>query len=298
MRNPFQEATPVAKKLKILFYGPSGSGKTLAALSFPRVAIVDGEGGCDLYAGRKGIQKFSIMRSKTVSDLRDAIKFIREDNGQSFDTLVIDPITVFYEVLKDATARSSKTGDLGFREWAKINATMKAVYNDLTALPVHVVVIGREAVEYEGSGGDLKKIGVKPDADKSLQYLFDFVVRFNTDHSAVVTKSRGAELGEQQRLQAVNWIVFEKTASAFNKGAVVEITSDETAIEAERLAAEFQDKEVVTQFFEKWYAESVNMTDILAALGISRAGEWKGGLDAANKAVHAHINALLQANGK
>jgi len=38
MLNPFQLATPVAKKLKILFYGSSGSGKTIAALTFPRAA--------------------------------------------------------------------------------------------------------------------------------------------------------------------------------------------------------------------------------------------------------------------
>lgn len=41
MLNPFQPATPVAKKLKVLFYGPSGSGKTIAALTFPRVALID-----------------------------------------------------------------------------------------------------------------------------------------------------------------------------------------------------------------------------------------------------------------
>lgn len=292
-KNPFEKAAPVSKKLKLLFYGPSGSGKTLAALSFPRVAIVDAEGGSDLYAGRKGVPAFSVLRTKTVAELREAISFVRADSGATFDTLVIDPISVFYDVLKEATARAAKNGEMGFREWAKVNNTMKAVYNELTSVPVHVVVIGREAVEYEGNGNDLKKVGTKPDADKALTYMFDFVVRFAPDHSGTVVKSRGAEIGEGQRLAQVSWLSFEKTAKEFSKGAALDQISEASAIEAQTLADEFQDRERVQKFFSLWYEQGLTSTDLMAALGVSRASEWTAGEAAAHEAVKAYIAAQL-----
>jgi hypothetical protein len=293
MKNPFEQAKPVSKKLKLLFYGPSGSGKTYAALTFPRVAIVDAEGGSDLYAGRKGIAKFSVLRTKTVAELREAISFVRADSGKSFDTLVIDPITVFYDVLKESTARSAKNGEIGFREWAKINNTMKAVYNELTQLPVHVIVIGREAVEYEGTGMDLKKVGTKPDADKALVYMVDFVVAFRPDHSGIVMKSRGAEIGEGQKLSQVSWSAFEKVAKEFSKGATVEHVSEGQAIEAQALVDEFQDRERVEKFYSHWNNQSLSNSEITAALGVNRASEWRLGEAAAHQAVKKYIDEQL-----
>lgn len=41
--NPFQSAELTARKLKILLYGNWGTGKTFAALTFPRVALIDAE---------------------------------------------------------------------------------------------------------------------------------------------------------------------------------------------------------------------------------------------------------------
>lgn len=288
-RNPFEQAKPVSRKLKIGMFGPSGSGKTFAALTFPRVAIVDAEGGTDLYAGRKGVQPFVVMRTKAVSELRDAIAWVRADNGKTVDTLVIDPITVFYDVLKDATARATKNGDIGFREWARINGAMKAIYNELTSLPVHVIVIAREAVEYEGTGNDLKKVGVKADADKALVYMLDFVLRFNPDHSATVLKSRGSDLGERQRIERVTWDVFKALAADMQKGAVVGQQSEDAAAEAERLAQEFQDKELVTAFFTHWNEQGLSNTEIISALGVTKAGEWRKGRAAADEAVKAWL---------
>ena len=146
VKNPFSTAQPVSKKLKICFFGPSGSGKTVSALTFPRVALIDAEGGSDMYAGRPGIAPFSILRTKSIQELREAISYIRTDNGRSFDTLVIDPITVFYDVQKEALSRASRTGDMTVREWTRVNGAMKAVYAELYQLPVHVVVIAREAL--------------------------------------------------------------------------------------------------------------------------------------------------------
>lgn len=291
MKNPFAEATPVAKKLKILLYGTSGSGKTVAALSFPRVAIVDAEGGTDLYAGRPGVAPFSVLRAKTVSDLETAIAFIRDDNGQTFDTLVVDPMTVFYDVLKEATARTAKGGTLGYREWAAINNRMKAIYNSLTMLPVHVVVIGRESTEYETVNGELRKTGVKPDADKALPYVFDFVVRMNADHSGTVVKARGLLLGNNGALAQVNWDVFEPAANAYTDGEPVTPEDDEDA--ARREADDMRNKDVATDFYNHWIGQSLSKEDVLAALRVRKFSEWTQGRAAADEAVNAWIGAAV-----
>jgi hypothetical protein len=288
VKNPFSTAQPVSKKLKICFFGPSGSGKTVSALTFPRVALIDAEGGSDMYAGRPGIAPFSILRTKSIQELREAISYIRTDNGRSFDTLVIDPITVFYDVQKEALSRASRTGDMTVREWTRVNGAMKAVYAELCQLPVHVVVIAREATEYETVNGELRRTGVKADADKALSYVFDFVLRFSPDHTATVIKSRGAALGEQQRLSVVHWQVFEEMALACSQGETIRVQSEDDAVESAALAEEFQDRDIVTRFFEAWHAHGLATRDILAALGVTRASEWRYGLAAADEAVNAY----------
>lgn len=290
-RNPFQPATPVAKKLKVLLYGASGSGKTLAALSFPRVALVDAEGGSDLYAGRPGIPAFSVMRTKSVVDLERTIEFIRQDNGQSFETLVIDPITVFYDVLKEATARTAKDQQLGFREWAKVNNRMTAVYNSLTSLPVHVVVVAREAIEYEGEGATLKKVGQKPDADKKLPYIFDFIVRMNADHSGSIVKSRGVDMQQNATVPHITWDVFATAAGMFSEGEQIAHQTDEEATELE--SADLRIKENATDFVKYWRGQGLTDSDILAALKVSRIGDYASGRKAADDAVTSYIEAQM-----
>jgi hypothetical protein len=233
----FTKATPVSKKLKILIYGASGTGKTLAALSFPRPAVVDAENGTDLYAGRAGMPEFSVLRIKTFEELQKAISYIQADKGKSFDTLVIDSVSVFYDVQKEAAAKTAKDNELGYREWAKINNRMVYLYNTLTNLPVHIVCIAREAVEYETKNGNLTKVGTKPDADKRLVYMFDFIIRMTADHGGEVVKSRGA--GNIKTMPQVNWQAFAKIADMFTAGQTVLALDEDEA--AQRDSAAFAD---------------------------------------------------------
>lgn len=291
MKNPFEEAKPVSKKLKILLFGPSGSGKTLAALSFPSVAVVDSESGTDLYAGRPGVPKFDILRAKSLSDLENAVAFIKQDNGRTYDTLVIDPISVFYDVQKQAAEKQSKHGALGYQEWGKINNRMKYLYTELTNLPVHVVVLARESIEYTTKGGNLEKVGVKPDSDKALLYIFDFVVHMNPDHSGDVIKSRGVALGTNGYLDKVDWSVFEPIAMPYQSGSTLTYESEDAAAERDMQhdANDMRDVDVARAFFNGWKDKGISQSDILAALNVSRLSEWVQGVDAANQAVDSYI---------
>lgn len=295
MRNPFELATPVAKKTKVLLYGPSGSGKTLAGLSWPRVAVIDTEGGTDLYAGRAGIAPFHILRAKTIAQVKDALTFIQEDKGRTFDTLMLDPVTVIYDVTKEAAARTSRNGELGFREWGQINNKMKWLYNELTNLPIHVVATARQAIEYETVNGELRKSGQKPDADKALVYIFDFVLRLLPDHSAIVEKSRGVEMGEGGQLAKVDWSVFAPIAAGFAEGEGAQQESDDRAVERELAEAQWDAAAARAWADTVVKTQGLTVADILAALKVERLGDWPKGASAADERLKTWLDEQLSA---
>lgn len=208
MNNPFTKHDPSRTFLKVLLFGAAGSGKTVAALSFPKPAVIDLDGGSVIY------NPTDVFRASTPTEVESAVAFIREDNGRTFQTLVIDPITTIYDYYKGAIR--NKHGDHGYAERAKINDAMKAFYAKLVNLPVHLVVIAREEVNYVNVGKELKADGVKPDADKSVFYPFDYVVRVRPDHLGEPYKIRGNPQidGKPIRLlRAVNWATFQRLLS-------------------------------------------------------------------------------------
>ncbi len=292
-RNPFILATPVAKKLKVLLYGPSGSGKTIAALTFPKVAYINAEGGADMYAGRDSVKPFHWFSCKTISELETALDYIEFDSGNEFETLVIDPITVFYDVLKEAGAKTAKEGTLGFREWALVNNRMKAVYNRLTNLPVHVVVIGRESIEYEGTGNNLRKIGVKPDADKALVYIFDFIVRMTPEHTGIVEKSRGVMLGNNGHLPKVTWEVFEASAKVYTTGQRTRQQSDESAAEQEAESLKSLSREDAEALVTHWRGQGLTDAQMLTALNVEKFSHFSGNRTDANTRIGVWLNAQV-----
>ena len=278
-KNPFRPATTVAKRLKILLYGASGSGKTLASLSFPNVAVIDTEGGTDLYAGRPGIPEFSVLRAKSLQEVKEAVKFIAEDNGATFETLVIDAITVLYDVQKEAAARMGKDGEMNPRLWNRVNAQMVALYNSLTNLPVHVVVIARESELYEGEGLNLKRVGTKPDVDKKVSYMFDFVVRMKADHTGEIIKSRGLNIGSH--LPVVSWAAFEKAAGLFNVGDdVAQARSDDQAIDQD--ARGYADKPQAPAWWDilKEVKPKLNGAEFDGVVSDLKAGLFEGRISA------------------
>lgn len=293
--NPFIPAETTARKLKILLYGNWGTGKTFAALTFPRVALIDSEGGSTFYRGQAGIKPFSVLGTKSMADLENAIAFIAADKGATFDTLVIDPISVIYKVTREALAMGNKKnpGDMGYREWGKLNSRMNSLYTRLINLPVHVVMVARETTEYEGTGDSLRKVGVKPDSDKDIGYLFDIVLHMQDDYSGLVTKSRPAEIKKGDRLKTVHWDVFAPISAGHAVGKVERLTEDDAAVQTEATAEqardEFQDQDLVKAFIQDWKERDAQVSDMLAALEVKKFSEWIGGRAAANAAMRAYM---------
>lgn len=210
-KNPFQPAAP-SRLLKVLLFGTSGSGKTLAALTFPGVAFIDAEAGSDAYARIAEVADFEVIHTKSLADVDQAIQFI-QSGASGFETLVVDPITVFYDMLKDTARQSAKKGLMGMPEWNQVNNRMNALYNTLTSCPVNVVICAREANEYEGEGLALRKVGPKAAADRNLPYMFDFIVRMNPDYSGTVVKARSLQVRRGTVLPQVSWETLCAAAS-------------------------------------------------------------------------------------
>jgi len=184
---PFQEADPIDRHLKLFLWGDSGVGKTVLSLQFPRPVVLDLEGGTDHYGERFS---FDRLRTTSAAETMAAVDWPRENDHQ-YETLVIDPITVYWESLqhkwseiflnRNRQSRGYKFEyyDLQMKDWLTIKAELKEFIRKLIALNMNVIVTARQKVQY--AEGGLRPIGDTFDGEKSLPYLFDTIVRLHRD---------------------------------------------------------------------------------------------------------------------
>jgi hypothetical protein len=230
--NPFAPAVRVKKPLKVLAYGGPGTGKTWFALTFPAVAVLDTEGGTELYGGRDDIFPFHVVRAKDYQGVMATLDWIAEDNGHTYDTLVVDPVTVLYQVLQEAAERRSAAGDgaIDGRGWGEIRRMLNALYVRLLNLPLHVVIVARQKDLYDRDGSDLLRVGVGPDSDRQAPYLFDVVLRFehtNGQRCAVVEKDRSGTLPGM--IENISFADLRPIAEAHTEGVIVYHATDADA---------------------------------------------------------------------
>ncbi len=296
--NPFTPASLVSKKLKVLVYGESGSGKTWFALSFPgRIAVIDTEGGSELYGGRSDVQEFDVLRTKSYEEVMGALEFIERDAGKTYQTVVVDPLTVVWQVLQEAAQikneRRVKEGklkdpSLTYRDWGVVKARVNRLYVRLTNLPVHVVVIARNKDVFQKQGDDMVKIGDKPDSEKSTPYHFDVILRMVHDKQgfyAVVEKDRSSVLPAS--VDSITYAALDPIAARYENGEPVQAVSETDAAEEEAAQMGAEDDaseraqpvnakapfkrpmapEALCEFIKKRVAEEVKLHDDWAELG-------------------------------
>ena len=275
-RNPFQPAEAVQKKAKILVYGEPGVGKTWFALTFPGVALIDTEGGADLYGSRFD---FDVLRTKSFGDILEAIEAVKADHGRTWQTLVIDPISIVWQVLQDAgqqaaearAARYGRSADdvmLTPRDWGLIKRRLYSAMTDLVNLPVNVVLTAhqRDIMEMrrDGRGQEVAvKVGEKPDAEKKTGYWPDLVIRLvveGGEHISIVEKDRSGLFRVGQRVPNMG---YAHLASLLGRHATGETVVHET----EAIAAQ-RDAPIVD--------ETVAPADEMALADIRRLAEGMG----------------------
>jgi len=195
-KSPFQKARSLDRRLKLFLWGDSGVGKTTLSLQFPKPVVIDLEGGTDLYGESFD---FDVLRASTADEVMAAVEWLLT-HPHSYRTLVIDPITVYWDALQkkwsDIFLRRNKGSkgykfefyDLQPRDWMTVKAEFKDLIRKLIALDMNVIVTARQKVQY-ADGAFMKAIGETFDGEKSLPYLFDTIVRLYRD-------DKGRFLGE------------------------------------------------------------------------------------------------------
>ena len=193
----FEDPPKTKKHLKVALFGDGGSGKTLFALSFPKPAIIDGEKGTDPYIGKRD---FKLLRANRWRQLQAPIDWMKKHPGV-FETLIIDPMTIFYQdLIQDIVDYiKNKRGNeiMSTGDWGVEKRRYAAFLNCLIDLPMHIVLCFREKAEYEETtnrAGDeiRKKTGnFLLDSDRQTRYLFDLSFRCFTE---VSTKKKESDV--------------------------------------------------------------------------------------------------------
>jgi len=183
VNSPFVPAAATEKRLKLFLWGDSGSGKTTLALQFPAPAVIDLERGTELYG--KAF-KFDVLPASTAKEVIKAVDWLLI-NPHSYRTLIIDPITIFWDALQkqwsDIFLERNQTGkgykfeyyDMQIKDWNPVKAELKDFIRKLLALDMNVIITARQKYMYSKSEA-MKVIGETFDGEKSLPYMFDTIV--------------------------------------------------------------------------------------------------------------------------
>ncbi len=250
----FKPAESVKKRLKIAVYGPSGVGKTWFALHFPKVAVIDMEGGTDHYGGKF---PFHVVRTKSVKEVIQYVEAFASEK-HDFETLVIDPITLVWSQLQtgrqDVKERKAAAKDRSkqTKDWneatdietftqADWNA-VKKIYNKLMTtlinLDMHVVLIGRQNDLTETKpNGDIVKLGVKMDSEKNTVYAMDTVFRLdvvNGKRLAFIEKDRTMTFQIGDKVPDISFDSFAEVVQAKATGQAAKVDDEESAIQRDQ----------------------------------------------------------------
>jgi hypothetical protein len=183
-KNPFQKAEAVSKRLKAFLWGPEGSGKTLLALQFPDPVVIDMESGTDHYGTDFN---FAVNHTTDPDEIMSYVTWLQKSKHQ-YKTLILDPITIYWAALQQKYSgifleREKKSPGFKFEyykiqpsDWGIIKRELKTLVRRLTMLDMNVIVTAHQRKEY-ADGEFMKIIGDTFDAEKSLPYMFDTILR-------------------------------------------------------------------------------------------------------------------------
>lgn len=189
----FRKAKAEQAALKMGMYGPPGSGKTftslliaegLGNLTKKRVALVDTEHGSDFYCQKVATRAvhpeafdFDALYTRSIMDTLNAVKGL---NPEEHGVVVLDSMTHLWQAAIEAYGgRQTSAGTIPMHAWGKIKKPYKDLMSFLLSTPMHVIICGRQGVEYatDEETEELKAVGVKMKAEGETAYEPHILIR-------------------------------------------------------------------------------------------------------------------------
>lgn len=185
MNQFFKPPQRISRKVKMLISGKSGTGKTWYALTAPRpLAILDLEGGSALYhSDFNAFESFDRLQTQSIKEIEDAVKSLEGDSH--YKSLVIDPITIYYELLQDVYHEKrklkSKNDDATItqNDWREIKRKYRNLMIRFINLNKNVIIIAREKDLTQEVNGQHVIVGSKEDCEKNTDYTPDITIRLS-----------------------------------------------------------------------------------------------------------------------
>lgn len=273
----FQKPQPVKAGLKLGLYGPAGSGKTFTALLLAeglaqgtRVAYVDTEHGTAFYSqavpGRHPHPEafdFDVLPTRSITEVLAALRTL---DPKQHGVVVIDSISHLWDACKNAyTGKLTRQGSIPFNAWATIKKPYKALMHWLLTSPCHVIICGRQAVEYgeDESTGELTSLGYRMRAEGETGYEPDVLLRLEPRRTKRDPRAVPVAHVEKDRTgilagRTIEWPSFESVAKPLlgllGHEAVAMPNDDEVAVQDTEVLAR---EEVEHQRMSRELAESV-----------------------------------------
>lgn len=195
------------KRLKLFLFGPPGSRKTTSALQFPHSVLIDMERGSEQYT--KTINKAGsvVLETNNPDEVMAEIKSLLTEKHE-YRTLIIDPVTIYYQALQDKwsrifehhakTEKEKELQDFGMRYWGRVKSEYKTFLRMLMQLDMNLIITSHQKDIY---GANMQKVGIGPDSMKGDNYVFDYVFRLNVvgDKAIAITEKQRSEPLEPQK---------------------------------------------------------------------------------------------------
>lgn len=220
-RDLFKPASQRKAFLKMGLFGLAGTGKTYTAGMMARgvvetmrakgldgadrpVFMFDTETGSDWIAKEfedAGIE-LRVASTRAFSDLLDSAQWLQDESS----VVIIDSISHFWAEFTEAYARQkNRTQGLQFQDWAYLKREWARFTSWFVNAPVHTIICGRQAYEYNQETNDRGKKemvrgNAKMKAEGELGYEPSLLVQMERETAEGITRRIATVLKDRSRV--------------------------------------------------------------------------------------------------